>query len=232
MKHILFFLSMLILTGIFFSCGSFKPVDQSVRKQQSIYEVSRDESSLKQDKNLGVKEDRKIVYSASMNMEVSEPDSTAEKIGHIARRYKGYVARTGTQGLVIRVPSDKFNDALDEVVALGGVENKSIKGEDVTEEYLDLEIRLDNAQKARARYLELLEKAENVSEALKVERELERLAKEIDLLKGKINRLSNLSRFATISVDFIDVTEEPKPGPIGYIFVGLYKGIKWLFVRN
>jgi hypothetical protein len=55
------------------------------------------------------------------------------------------------------------------------VKDKNIAGEDVTEEYRDLEIRLDSAEKTRQRYLELLNKAERVKEILKIEKELERL---------------------------------------------------------
>jgi hypothetical protein len=83
--------------------------------------------------------------------------------------------------------------------------------------------------KARERYLELLEKAENVQAALMVEKELERLNGEIDMLKGKINRLEHITEYSSITVY---IKEKVKPGIIGYVFVGLYKGDKWLFVRN
>jgi len=101
-------------------------------------------------------------------------------------------------------------------------------GEDVTEEYRDLEIRLDSAEKTRKRYLELLNKAEKVDEILKIERELERLNGEIDLLKGKINRLTHLAQYATITVQ---TSNGVKKGVLGYAFYGVYSGVKWLFVR-
>ena len=59
---------------------------------------------------------------------------------------------------------------------------KSITGKDVTDEHYDLNIRLENAQLARDRYLELLNRAQTVDETLKVEKELERLNTELDLL--------------------------------------------------
>lgn len=77
--------------------------------------------------------------------------------------------------------------------------------------------------------MELLEKAQTVEEILKVEKELERLNGEIDQLKGKIKRYDHLTQLATIT---IHLEEKKKLGILGYISVGLYKAVKWLFVRN
>ncbi len=102
-----------------------------------------------------------------------------------------------------------------------------VRGEDVTEEYLDLRIRLDNLEKARLRYLDLLNKAQNVGETLAVEKELERITMEIERLKGRIGYLERVVRFSTIQVVF----ERPtNPGPVGWVFYILYHGVKWLFV--
>jgi hypothetical protein len=88
---------------------------------------------------------------------------------------------------------------------------------------------LDNASNARKRYLELLAKAETVEAALKVEKELERLNGEIDSLEGKINQLKHLSEYSTITVY---LEEKVKPGILGYVGIGLYESVKWIFVRN
>jgi hypothetical protein len=106
--------------------------------------------------------------------------------------------------------------------------SKNVYGKDVTDEYFDNEIRLDNANKARQRYLELLQKAENVATTLLIEKELERLNVEIDSLKGKLERMNHLTDFSTIE---IYLEQKEKLGILGYVFIGLYKGIEWLFVR-
>ena len=93
---------------------------------------------------------------------------------------------------------------------------------------MGLKIRLDNATKARETYLALLKKAENVESALKVEKELERLNGEIDILEGKMQKLSHLSQYSTIT---INIKSKPKPGILGYIGIGIYKSVRWLFVR-
>lgn len=174
-------------------------------------------------------EQRKVLYSADLTLAVEQPDSTGKALGRIAERYEGYAQELGTSRAVIRVKSGQLEAALREISALGKVQNRSVSGQDVTEQYLDYQIRLENAQRARDRYLALLAKAENVEAALKVERELERLNETIDLLKGRMNRMDHLEEYSTITVQ---IKERKKPGVLGYIGLGVYEAVKWLFVRN
>lgn len=170
-----------------------------------------------------------MIYNADLNLDVKNPDSLPARFSDLARRYQGYILEMSTSRAVIRVKTDGLKSAVSEIDQMGKVTYKNISGQDVTTEYRDNEIRLQNAEKARQRYLELLAKAANVDETLKVEKELERLNGEIELLKGHQNRLNHLIEYSTITVNF---REKPKPGILGYVFIGLYKGVKWLFVRN
>jgi hypothetical protein len=173
--------------------------------------------------------DQKIIYSTSINLTVNIPDSAAVLIENIAKKYNGYIQDKGTNYCRIRVEAKNLKQAENDISLLGKVESKNSSGQDVTAEYQDYSIRLENAEKARQRYLELLEKAENVEAALLVEKELERLNETIELLKGEMNRIDHLTAYSTISVY---LKEKKKPGIIGYVGVGVYKAVKWLFVRN
>ncbi len=175
------------------------------------------------------KEKRKILYSANLNLVSSLPDSINPQLEHITEKYDGYVGRLSTTETTIRIKSEYFETVIKEIEKLGKVTRKNIYGNDVTEQYWDAQIRLDNALETRKRYLELLKIAKNVEEAILVERELSRITQDIDLLKGQINKLDNLEEFATIT---ISIKEKKKLGLLGYVGVGLYKGVKWLFVRN
>jgi hypothetical protein len=174
-------------------------------------------------------EARKILYDADLTLTVETPDSTNPYIQAIAKRYGGYVNEIGTDRSVIRVESPSLDAAIEDISQLGRLDRKSIRGQDVTEAYLDYQIRLENAQQARGRYLDLLDKATTVDEILKVEKELERLNETIDLLKGKMNRIDHLDAYATIT---IYLRERQKPGILGYIGIGLYRSVRWLFVRG
>lgn len=171
--------------------------------------------------------ERKIIYDADITIVVKKPDTVNLYIAKIAGKYNGYVLNSASLYTTIRVKADSLQLALTEIAALGKVKNKNIFAEDITEQFADLGIRLENAQKARARYLELLAKAATVEEILKVEKELERLNTEIELLEGKINRLKHLEEFSTITVT---INKKIKPGPLGIVFKYLFKGVKVLFI--
>ncbi|MCG8574320.1 MAG: DUF4349 domain-containing protein [Flavobacteriales bacterium] len=173
--------------------------------------------------------DRKILLSASLAMTVEDPDSTQAKIQQVAKKYDGYISSTTSSAATIRVKSKHFDEAINELSSFGRVDEKQLQGQDVTNEYTDYQIRLENALKARERYLELLKDAKNVSETIEVEKELERLNNTIDTLKGKLQKLDHLDQYSTIHVQ---LKEKKKPGLLGYVGMGIYYPIKWLFVRN
>jgi len=173
--------------------------------------------------------ERKVLYSAQITMAVADPDTASARIGSIAARYGGYLSRGGTYQTVIRVRSIHLQAALADIAALGKLIDQSVTGQDVTDQYHDYRIRLENAERARSRYLALLEQAASVEEALKVEKELERLNETIELMKGKMARIEHLDQFSTITVYH---REKIKPGPVGYLGVGVWHVVKWLFVRN
>lgn len=174
-------------------------------------------------------ESRKVLYNAYLTLVVDEPEAAGESLGEIAEKYQGYAQELGTNRAVIRVKSESLDAALAAIALLGKVPSRSVSGQDVTDQYRDYQIRLENAEKSRDRYLELLAKAENVEAALQVEKELERLNETIDLLKGRMNRMDHLEEYSTITVQ---IKERRKPGVLGYVGLGVYHAFKWLFVRN
>jgi chromosome segregation ATPase len=146
-----------------------------------------------------------------------------------AKAQGGYMVSSDIDRVTIRIPAAKLNSFMDEIAIFGEVESRNVYSQDITDEYADMGIRLDNAEKARKRYLELLEKATDVSDILAIEKELERLNGETERLKGQINSYDKQVKYSSVNVYFI---EKVKPGPVGYIFVGLYKAVKFLFVRG
>ena len=181
------------------------------------------------DTDIVKEQSRIIIYNARFEIETDDVEKTSKEISAMAPVYGGYIVSAGNTRVIFRIPSDKFESAVKNLEKIKGVTSKNIYSEDVTDAYRDTELRLDSKIKARDRYLDLLKKAENVNAALSVEKELERLNGEIEAMKGQLKRLSHLARYSTITVS---IEEEIKPGPLGYIFMYTWKGIKWLFVRN
>ncbi len=230
MKKVRLVIWTIILSGIFVSCHTSKSVSTGWNYNGAFEQTNFSSSGGNKNYSEGFKsEERKILFSAYLSLLVNKPDTANTYIAEIAKKYEGYVNELGTNRTIIRVKSLYLDSAIKDISYLGKIENKNISGQDVTEQFLDFQIRLENAKKARTRYLELLAKAENVEAALKVEKELERLNETIDLLKGKMNRINHLSEFSTITVS---LKEKKKPGILGYMGIGIYKSVKWLFVRN
>ncbi|TGK06799.1 DUF4349 domain-containing protein [Leptospira semungkisensis] len=204
-----------ILSIVFLQCSS-------AYKEQSPFSPKQVEAD--SDK---VTEQRIVIYDASIDIEVGDPESASKQILELALKYEGYTLISGNKFVKIRVASKYFQTAISDIESLGTTSFKQVEGKDVTEEFTDSKIRLENKLKARERYLELLKKAENVDSTLKVEKELERLNGEIESYKGKIERLSHLAKFSTISVR---LQKKQILGPLGYIFWVIGKGLKLLFI--
>ena len=164
----------------------------------------------------GINTERKIIQRASLRIEVEDYQASSDALFRIVEQSDGfisdsysYVTDTGRKrgDITIRVPTDKFLSVIRELEQLGTVQSKQISGEDVTEEYIDLQARLNNSERQEKRLLEILDKAEEVKDILEVERELERVRGEIERLTGRITYLENRIELATITVSLY----EPEP---------------------
>ena len=207
----------LLIVLVFMSCAS--------HQERNTYQ----ESSISNYQSKAISNDsRMMLYSASLIIETNNPDSLSAKIVNIAEKYDGYLVSVRSDQVTLRVESSTLYRALEEIATLGKLKDKNVQGMDVSDELTNNKIRLTNAVSTHNRYLEMLKIATTIDEVLKVEKELERLSREIDLLEGKINKTEHLVSYSTISVK---CEEKIKPGILGYIGLGLYKGIKWLFVR-
>jgi len=182
-----------------------------------------------EEKSRQLQEERKILYSGRLHLMVKSADSTIASIKRITKEKKGYVSASGSSNTTIYVLAAQLHETLQFLKKLGAVQSYQIESDDVTENYLDVGIRLDNAKKARNRYLELLARAENVEAALKVEKELERLNGEIDSLEGKLKYWDHRLEYSPITIRY---TEKKKLGILGWVGYGMYQTVKWLFVRN
>ena len=173
--------------------------------------------------------DRLIIYTAHVSVVVKGIEEKQEQLQSFIKQQQAYVQSSSTNSWTIRVPQTAFEPLLAQIETLGEVSNRNLYSQDVTDQYRDTEIRLETLEKSRQRYLELLNKAEKVSEILEIERQLERINVEIESMKGQLKRLDSQVQYATITVN---LQEKVKPGPLGVVGVGLYKVVKWLFVWN
>jgi hypothetical protein len=145
-----------------------------------------------------------LIYTGLVGMDVAEAKiipTTIDKVIDLAESMGGYLASRTDTSVVIRVPSKHFRDALTALEKLGDVKRRSVNAEDVSEQYHDLEVRLANLKSVQKRLQEFLARAANVTDALTVERELERIGREIDQIEGRMRFLRARATFSTITVE-------------------------------
>jgi hypothetical protein len=209
--------------------SNLKAEEMSVNFRGSRNVYAADQVRLEAREGKPAIENRLITYNGRMDLTVKEPDSVALRIKALALQYHGFATDLSSNSITIKVNAKELNNAMEAVSKMGYVTYKRINGSDITDTYYNTQIRLDNALKARERYLELLAKAENVSAALLVEKELERLNGVIDEYQGQMKRMQESVQYSTLTVY---LKQKPKLGILGYVGVGLYKGVKWFFVRG
>jgi hypothetical protein len=172
-------------------------------------------------------EERMIAYTVSLVLSVKSTDETKTVLLEQVKNNNGYIVKETENYITARIPSQNMDNFISNAKTLGKTENETKTGIDITDQYRDNLIRLESLKSIRNRYLTLLEKANTVSDILNIEKELERINTEIELLEGKI-------KYAELSVTYSNITvrfgEKAKPGPVGWLFYGLYRGIKWLFI--
>jgi hypothetical protein len=177
-----------------------------------------------------------LIYNSNLTLEASEPDikTIGSRIIEKAKAQGGYLSQRSSMSLTVRVPAKEFDSLNEYIKAQGKLKYENATAQDVTMQYSDLTIRLDVQLKMLGRYQELLKKATTVKDAVEVERELSRITERVEQLKGQIRYYDNQVGFSTIAVSFQEphtaFTKETKPGPLGWVFYGLYVGVKWLFV--
>jgi hypothetical protein len=154
----------------------------------------------------------KIVQTASLTLSVRRGrfEDSIDEARTIAAGLGGFVvSSSSSQGgfkrlvrgtLVVRVPSGGYADAMKALSALGRVEGRQEAGQDVSQEYVDLQARTRQLEAVEAQLLQLLERANTVGAALAVQRELSQVQLELEQAKGRLNYLDDQVAFATISL--------------------------------
>ena len=83
----------------------------------------------------------------------------------------------------------------------GGILPRGVEAEEVTDQFVDTEIRIKNARAMEVRLKAILERA-HVKEALEIEKEMRRVTEEIELLEGKLKVLKDKIAYSTLTVTF------------------------------
>ena len=164
--------------------------------------------------------DRKIVKTAELGIQAEDVRESAARAQQVAAQFGGsalnsHISRgdgSVSASLVLSVPSPEFEKALDELRGLGKkVTTDTVRGEDVTEEFVDLESRERNLLAAERSLLELYDRAQSVNDALSIERELTIIRGEIEQVQGRMQYLEERTAYSQISLNIQPVARPTPP---------------------
>jgi hypothetical protein len=201
-------------------------VAESVAKTEAHYgDVQFNKVSLSDTEKLGETAaaiDRKIIRNAELTLEVPQTTETQQRIAAIADAHGGFVVtseakqREGTEAsqrtldikLVVRIPENQFGAVIDQIRGIGGnVSEAKISGQDVTEDFIDLEARIKTQKALEQQFLQIMKQAYKVEDAMEVQRQIADVRTDIEKLEGRKRFLENRSSLSTITVNIIT----PKP---------------------
>ena len=191
----------------------------STQPESEMTKVSLDQAG--QSQTIAEAMDRKILRNADLTLEVSAPQETQRKIASIAESAGGFVVTSESKqrqtaegathelevNLVIRVPAAQFGPTLDQIRSTSNrVIQEKITGQDVTEEFIDLEAHLKTQKALELQFLEIMKQARKVEDALEVQRQIAGVRSEIEKLEGRKRFLENRASLSTITVSLQTAT--------------------------
>lgn len=164
-------------------------------------------SSAVADSNLA---EQKIIKIGSMTITVDKVDDTVTKVTNVANAKGGFLQSSsvydGSNGsqyayVTIKVPVAQFDKTFEEIKKLALiVDQETVSGQDVTEEFVDLQARLKNAKSTEQQYVEILKQASNVDDTLKVTKQLDEIRGTIERYEGQLKYLQNQTDMSTITL--------------------------------
>jgi multidrug efflux pump subunit AcrB len=162
-------------------------------------------------------QEQKLIKESYLNFETQDLDKTYSIVIRFVKQNGGFIQDDNSnksynrisRQLVVRLPSVEFQKTIDSISNyVSFFDTKRISSRDVTEEFIDIEARLNAKQTLEKRYLELLSKAKNVKEILDIERELSKIREEIEAKQGRLKYLNNKVSLSTINIEFYKLTAE------------------------
>jgi hypothetical protein len=157
----------------------------------------------------------RIVREGTMRLEVEENgfDRAFNRVVDAAGRLGGTVlssdATSDDQGLTsgsvtVRVPADDYDALLTAIADVGTVRERSIRSQDVSAEFVDLEARLRHNEAQERFYLSLLERAESVEDAIAVQQRVDDIQQTIEQIKGRLSFLEERTSFSRLTVELFE----------------------------
>jgi hypothetical protein len=193
--------------GVEQSADSAAPVPMATA---AAYEISNSAGDL----TVIERSNRMIVKNADVRLTVKDTDVAIDRATQIVGDAGGYIVSSRVwyqdyygnnlkyASITIGVPVSEFEKALSRLRGLAvKVVDETASGDDVTDQYVDLQSQLTNLEATRARIQDFLKDAKTIDEALRINQELANIEGQIEQIKGRMNYLNDRSAYSTITTN-------------------------------
>jgi len=174
--------------------------------------------------------DRMLVRRGDLEEVVDDLTPPVRRTHSLTESVGGYIASEsrddGHATVSMRVPEPKLDAALDSLSELGTVTSRKVSSQDVTEETIDVEARIQSLNVERDQLRELLSKTTTINDVFTIERELARVQGEIDSMQHRLEHLRGTAAMAELNAQF---SKRRERGPVGAFFAAIGRGIGRLF---
>ena len=180
---------------------------------------------------------RKLIKNAALTLRVEAITQTSDQIRAKAAELGGFISnsqfdvnseKNESARIEAKVPADKLDQFLREIEPLGKVLSKSETGQDVTDQFVDMEARRSNLQREEERLLVILKSAGGLKDLLAVEQELARVRGELEAVEGKLKHLNYQVDYSTVSVTLTATGQGPS---VAFWDLSGTVGNAWLMLR-
>lgn len=230
-RKLSFGMMLMLLTFLFLNgCSnseSSESENNKVSDEEASYESSQSDSSgvsftdqKEEEKDTSVESNeaqstRKVIYNANLSLQVSDFQKAQEQLELKTKGFGGYIVESNvyregdnytTGTMTVRVPADKFEEFINDAEGVASkVIDRSLTGEDVTEEFVDLQSRLKSKRVVEERLLDFMSKAVKTEDLLTISKDLANVQEEIEKINGRIKYLNNQTSFSTVSISFSEI---------------------------
>ncbi len=177
-----------------------------------------------------VKNNEKLVYTCSINMETLEFTKCVSTLKELIKKYEGfiesetqsddsygwymnsYVKTSGTlqEYIVVRIPTENYNAFLDDLDGTGKITNKSQNVENITKTYYNTETTIKSLETQEGRLLEMMEQASTIEEMLYIEDRLSEVQNELAMYKNNLSEMDTDVAYSTVTLRINEVLEYSK----------------------
>jgi hypothetical protein len=179
----------------------------------------------------------KIIKTGQVTIEVPQVPPALDEVRKITEANGGYISSSNvytsqndrkTGYVMIRIPAERFDPVMQELVPLGKVLSTSADRSDVTEQYVDLTIQNESYHNQLDNYYRLMDKAEKVEDIIAIQAQIDQITLSLNRIEGQLRYLNSQIDLSTITVNL----QEPEPvgGTTGYnIVTAINEGIAGFF---